>query len=69
MINGFRNFISKIWLSSLTCLGFRVTSFFLLGNLLFPVQYDAAVNPETAKIKLKGKAGAVAGKVYDGPLS
>ena len=33
------------------------------------VQYDAAVNPETAKIKLKGKAGAVAGKVYDGPFS
>lgn len=27
-----------------------------------PLQYDAAVNPETAKIKLKGKSSPVAGK-------
>ena len=28
-----------------------------------PLQYDAAVNPETAKTKLKGRESAVAGKV------
>ena len=28
-----------------------------------PLQYDAAINPETAKTKMKGRESAVAGKV------
>lgn len=31
-----------------------------------PLQYDAAVNPETARTKMKGKETQVAGKVSEG---
>ena len=31
-----------------------------------PLQYDAAVNPETARTKMKGKETKVAGKVCEG---